>query len=517
MNFKWCHCGLAAALLVSSLYADDLTPAQALDNLEKAAASDPTGARISQMVPYWRKALERESYQELEDLRIPDGESDGEPAAAQKKFEKEISEFSNSIQRQKAERIRIETERITALLNEAGKTIENAQKPEDLDDVIKSLLQIKVSRYTPYDEGTQSLQQQIQTARQIAAEWQVYLNEKQFRRSEPATKSLDRISHYLTTYPLVARSKVLRMIKEETGIAPRPQSGGNAANAEDDPSSLGFIQRRFVEDGDIDGALKALEGIPQSNRISEGDKLRDALISFKRFQASAGALSPEEAIKYLAALPSNSLLLPLCQKEVNRIISNSLKVPAPPEPISTDRYIRFLAEDATARENWEQAVAIWNLGTPLRVGDGDSAAISAYLKGQEFEKAGMWTQAIGAYRSGLEGRLVYMPIGKFTTRLQAMQKLDPKRYEQANADADTLERLGKERESDIYRHMRQSQRYESPAPSRGQKSAPASEEMIGLIRQEIRGVLDERKEAAEHVKPEPAKPAPAQEPSPTGK
>jgi hypothetical protein len=500
MKFTWYRGALVAAAFVLPLSAKALTPAEALKNLEKAAAAQPSEGRISKtMIPYWKKALEEENYAALEQMELLGMGGDEAESAA---LHAPLSAFAESVRHAKKERAKAEASRFETLLAQAGKAIEKAKTAKDLDATVKALATAQSPRFFSSEES-QNLQQQLQTSRQIVSDWQVYLNEMGADRPDRAIKPLENISDSLTKCPLVPRSKVLAMLAQ----LPRGEKPGTTSLPKAPPytgPTLESIEGDLAKNLDIDAALKAIGDLPSGQRSSSSHYFAESLRKFKNFQASTGSRSVEDVIKEASRYSSNSPLMPVYYFEINKLIAATWKVPPAAKHLTTEMYVRTIIQEATAHDNWDLARKGWSVASELRLGQSDEAAISQYLKGLEFEKVGMWVQAIRAYRSGLNSKLVYMPIGKFTARLQAMKKADPNRYEQANAEADALERLEKAQMLSNYL-----QRY---------PSTPAtSDETIEVIRRELSAALEERKPTDAAPKEEPAKPATVPESAPAPK
>lgn len=398
-----------------ALMGAEITPKEALEALEKVQGKQ----EITQMLPYWRTMVEGGKWAELGGVR--DSSLMNVP---------EVKTFLEAVRREQQKKAKEDRARIEALLKEAGVAVEKAKTPEDLDEIIKKLTESKGGREYGYGSGEelQGLYQNLQSTRQIVAEWQDYLMEIQTGQSEKALSSLQSISQYLANYPLIPRSKVLRMMSGE---------GGNQSNEPKvDPSTqIEAIMVQFEKDRNAEVAWASLQKIPEQQRRNYGAETMQQLQAFRRFQQNAPLMSPEEVVRALQQNNRNTSLWMSFNNEANVVIAKSLQIAVPKERVSTDQYLRSHADEAIGRDDWTKAQRILTLLDILASGSGspsgDLTAISSYLKGIEFEKAGIWNSAVTSYRTAMHSKVRSFPLEKITVRLEALKQQDAGRFEKA--------------------------------------------------------------------------------------
>lgn len=488
LKSKWLLCAVAFSMLPVMALADEPTPREVLEKLEKIDGN----AQLKMMLPRWRGMVERRAWGELQNFMQVDMP--------------EAREFFDAVRREQQKQLRNDLDRINELLAEAATSVERADAPEQLDSILKKLSDVKGEEYSSYGHPSPELQKarsQLSTTRQIVTYWQNYLNEVQTGNVSRQSNSLQNIASSLSEYQLVPRSRVLRMMEgsDSESLSSQARTKSRAA--------IEVICEKFRRDADVDAALKAFEQL--NGNQYDNQSVQQELQKYKRLSHELPTMDAEEVVRRFRGNTESQFGLVFAKLAIKQIAKDT-GAALPKEDMSIDRYVRSCAEVAIKAEDWKGAQRFLKLcdaqsGRPVD----DAQALEGYLKGMEFEKSGMWGLAVAAYRTSINSPVKAFPREKVSARLEAMQKQDAQRFEAASKEITEIDAAERQRQSEFMRNNAQ----QPPAPrAQGAAGHPqvSQAELSKMVAREVREALKEakaeRKDAEEKAEASPA-PLPA--------
>lgn len=363
--------------------------------------------QMKQVLPRLRRMVERKAWGEIQNFGMQEVP--------------EMRDFFEAVQREQQKQIRSEIDGIKELLAETTATLERADAPENVDAILKKLTEAKSDNNYSYEHRSaelQKLRQNISYARQTVCYWQDFLNHAQSGNASQERSALSNVLGSLSEYQVVPRSRVLGMMN---GI-----KDGNEANQATPKMTFDSIAKKFRSDSDADSALKAMKGMSDPNNA--GYALRQEVTKIKRLSENLSSMSVEEVVAHVQSNSDSDFKLMYDKLAISKIAQAS-SVVEPKEIMSVNRYLRLTADAAIKAENWKDAQWRLKMYSGDRRGDqyvDDLGTISQYLKGMEFEKVGMWKQAVAAYQAAIDSPYKEFPIEKVLLRLKEVQAKESK-------------------------------------------------------------------------------------------
>lgn len=170
-----------------------------------------------------------------------------------------LTNLSALVKKEQAAREQAQIEQAESLLARVGEELKAAKKAEDLDDLLTELSRYRNDGYSN-PPRLAALQRSLQSALQVAGNWQEYLIAEEAGDFRSSRNSLQQISSQLASNPILPRSHVLRLLNP----APQNRAGADGGAAEEQAPRLEAIIARLAETGDSATALAELKAMPRT-------------------------------------------------------------------------------------------------------------------------------------------------------------------------------------------------------------------------------------------------------------
>jgi len=319
----------------------------------------------------------------------------------------------------------------TAQIDAAMKATFAAKAPKDLDDQIIQLSNLSVSRDYNSSQVVQRKVEQARSAVTFMCRWQDYLANKNNGNIDAARTVLRNLSQDTSSYPFVPRSEILQRM-DDLGV-----------DKSDPATQLPSLKDKTL--ADLDAMVQQLVELKDKNRGSSEINMRlQALqqLSDARQQVKAGLYG--QAFSYCTTRygADAQAMVPLTQELLITFLPQYLEI-AEAYPAKAGEtpvvYLQRVNAESRKKGEWKttskaldayRQVAFANGQTPSWV-SGDAQAITAYIQGQNYEAAGLYREAIQAYKRVIGQTGDNIPIDQARTRLEAIRKEHPQDAEAA--------------------------------------------------------------------------------------
>ncbi|GAT32430.1 hypothetical protein TSACC_2828 [Terrimicrobium sacchariphilum] len=320
----------------------------------------------------------------------------------------------------------------TAQVDAAMKTTFAAKTPKDLDDAIIQLSNLSLGRNYNSSEAVQRKVEQARAAVTFMCRWQDYLANKNNENIDAARTVLQKLAQDTSSYPFVPRSEILQRI-DELGVDksrvgdPLPSlQGKKLADLDALYRQTAELKDKNMSNPQIEGRLRALRQVIDAKQ-----------------QAEAGLYG--QAFSYCTnryAGQEGQDVLPLTLELLMTFLPKYLEIEAAYPAKADDTpvvYLQRVNDASRAKGDWKttarvleayRQVAFANGQTPNWI-TGDSQAITAFIQGQNYESAGMYREAIQAYKRVISQTGDNIPIEQTKARLEAIRKEHPQDAEAA--------------------------------------------------------------------------------------
>ncbi|MFA9263086.1 MAG: hypothetical protein ACEQSB_07150, partial [Undibacterium sp.] len=247
----------------------------------------------------------------------------------------------------------------------------NAKKAEDLDELMKSISNIKVSEYNN-SPSLAALSSKLQGALRIVAEWQEYLIAEEVGDAQQSRSSMQQISSQLSSTPIFPRSIALRILNPMQATA-----AASGATGTESRIAVEDIMNQLIETGDSAAALEQFKSVPKASLSDSNESsIPGMLASIETIRKLEPSMAESEALANLRTIyqntqSSNRIVFSraLDQVALNAVARSyelgNLSVKA----TSTHQVLDKLAKDAIRVENWAKLRRVINSMVSLQFGN----------------------------------------------------------------------------------------------------------------------------------------------------
>jgi hypothetical protein len=323
-------------------------------------------------------------------------------------------------------------QRIGDALKKLPDAINQAQQPNDLDNILRTLADIEETHDFQAQE-TQKLWQQAQAAYRFAAEWQDYLSNRQAGQIEAAANNLRSLANNTYGAAIVPRSKILAL-----AVSLRPTAGRNIVPG--GIASAAILEEvKTVED--LPGAYAKLKALYIADPISVDAVDQQTLEQCLRlyYEAETGTLASVSFatnynVNYDRASPAASRVQTLTLLAVlpHYLRPSKENLPQPGESLRD--YLDRIATAAGKAGDWKMLNTILDTRTTM----GSNAfhplpsltnnSVRSLVTAQNQETAGQYALAVEAYQTALRNLNEFVPAKLVGDRLADIEKNHPEAY-----------------------------------------------------------------------------------------
>lgn len=329
----------------------------------------------------------------------------------------------------------------TTQVDAAMKATFAAKEPKDLDDQIIQLSNLSLSRDYNNSQAVQRKVEQARSAVTFMCRWQDYLANKNNGNIDAARAVLQKLSQDTSSYPFVPRSEILQRIDalgvDKSSVTDQLPSlkGKKLADVEALRRETVELKYKNSNNQQIESRLRALQQLADAQQ-----------------QVAAGLYG--QAFSYCTnanrygGMEAQQDMLPLTMELLMTFLPQYLEV-ATTYPAKADEtpvaYLQRVNDASRAKGDWKttskaleayRQVAFGNGQTPAWI-TGDAQAITAFIQGQNYESAGMYREAIAAYKRVIAQTGDNIPIEEAKKRLETIRKEHPQDAEAAEKTPET--------------------------------------------------------------------------------
>lgn len=329
----------------------------------------------------------------------------------------------------------------TAQVDAAMKATFAAKEPKDLDDQIIQLSNLSLSRDYNNSQAVQRKVEQARSAVTFMCRWQDYLANKNNGNIDAARAVLQKLSQDTSSYPFVPRSEILQRIDalgvDKSSVTDQLPSlkGKKLADVEALRRETVELKYKNTSNQQIESRLRALQQLADAQQ-----------------QVAAGLYG--QAFSYCTnanrygGMEAQQDMLPLTMELLMTFLPQYLEIEAA-YPAKADEtpvaYLQRVNDASRAKGDWKttskaleayRQVAFGNGQTPAWI-TGDAQAITAFIQGQNYESAGMYREAIAAYKRVIAQTGDNIPIEEAKKRLETIRKEHPQDAEAAEKTQET--------------------------------------------------------------------------------
>ena len=333
---------------------------------------------------------------------------------------------------------------VSAALKEAADAVQNAKKPEDLDQTLNNLSKFR------YDGGVENfgaearaIQNKAQSTVHFVQQWQNYIAARKNGNTEMARNSLQNLSSG-EYFDLMPRSRILAELEKYP-------TAGQERNRDKEKSEgvtgeqVDAIVAKAKTLDSVSAVVKELRELrlksPTNTPYSNIDPLNATLNAltaientYRDFKAGLptrmeipGGSSSDAISAQVAPLRAQLFLL---------VLPRHLNVPADlaPKPgEDAQAYLERVVQDARKRGDGPLLVRVRNAQRNLTgntSGESDSTAINLVTAGQNQEAAGQYMLAVASYQNALRIGSDAVPAKMIGERLAGIKSAHPEEYDQ---------------------------------------------------------------------------------------
>ena len=342
----------------------------------------------------------------------------------------------NEIKKERKEKTDAEIAEMKALMTKAGKVVEEAKKPEDLDDLIAEMGKHANNPYggNPALQGDPELSRQLSSAFEFVKQYQNYLSHMATGQTDAARNDLQMLSNNNGGDGLMPRSKVLELENPARLLAP----SGTPAPAQMTPAqNAQGIADDIKTLADIKPGLAKLQALRASGTPDLDGACQELSQMDRDYESTLAGLPADDVMH---AYPPSSITLPpelRTQLQVLVLQSHfeSFKGPAPAPDEKPADFIQRVIADAIARQDWEllrEAVVTRNMqaqrgGMAFRP-IATTGGIESIIVAEHQEEAGQFALAVQSYETALKSDDPAIPAKLIGDKLAALERDHPKEY-----------------------------------------------------------------------------------------
>lgn len=212
-----------------------------------------------------------------------------------------VTEFFRTVELEMASREQAKVSEGEALLMRVGTQLVNAKKAEDLDELMKSVSNIKVSEYNN-SPSLAALSSKLQGALRIVAEWQEYLIAEEVGDAQQSRSSMQQISSQLSSTPIFPRSIALRILNPMQATA-----AASGATGTESRIAVEDIMNQLIETGDSAAALEQFKSVPKASLSDSNESsIPGMLASIETIRKLEPSMAESEALANLRTIYQNT-------------------------------------------------------------------------------------------------------------------------------------------------------------------------------------------------------------------
>lgn len=326
--------------------------------------------------------------------------------------------------------------------------IDTAKSASDLDASLKLLSDAKnqlSSHKSNYSRkllvATASrMDQHYRSATQIVASWQDYLNFHSSGNNSSAKSSLNSIASKLVNYPIIPRSKVLKLQEE--------LNNPNVASIK--ISKLDEIISKFVKGLSLQETHTLLENTAlEKHQRTQANTLILQIEPLLKLEDQDYKVTTAELIGIYKKLHnsnkrSDQRIAKIYSQHIAKAFEKELSFKSANKNTSLAVYLEAAIAHFISKEQWLEAELAMDYLSSLQNSNYSQSTrnLTNCLKhmkdGDSSLKADSWVGAIDSYRQGINASTPQIPRSLFVRKLAEMKKLDEKRFKKSSEIADDL-------------------------------------------------------------------------------
>jgi len=338
-----------------------------------------------------------------------------------------------------------------AYVNSVDSDIEKAVKlcfaaktPKELDESIIALSKTALrENYNSNFELSRRSAERARAAVTFLCRWQDYLLQTESGNTAAAAGVLRSLSQDTSAYPFVPRSEILDRMK---------QLNAGGSSDENAPVKIPSLQDKSL--ADLTKLRSEVRELTYRNPNSQPVRqLSEQLAALNRAKEQFNSGLVGTAFAYCTNHSGNNSdedLSALRQQLLIQLLPVYLDVaktyPTQPNETALD-YLQRTIKEARAKADWVTAWKALDAYKSVAFGGNapswltsDIQGVSLFIVAQNLEKAGQYVDAIRGYKRVVGQAGQNLPIEEATARLVALEKEQPKAYEDANKPAEPVVR-----------------------------------------------------------------------------
>jgi hypothetical protein len=333
------------------------------------------------------------------------------------------------IHKERKDRAEAEAADAKALVQRAADKVNQAKKPEDLDDLIVELQKHENNRFGDNAQN-QALNAQVRAALEFTMRWQDYLAHLAGGQTEQARQDIQNLAANNSGVNFIPRSKLLAL--EATPL--KVEADTNKPEPPPPVSPVKAILDNIKTVDDLAPALARLEPLRNANYDGQNafnsvEQLLQAYRDLKAGLPTQYNLGNGGSNSLVPAPVRTQFLLLALQ---TRFESYKGAAPAPTEkPVD---YVNRVSADAIEREDWPLLQDAVHARSYLSQSSGmgftftNGSGISSLITASHQEAAGQFTLAVASYEAALTSNDDAVPAKVIGDKLAAIQREHPKEY-----------------------------------------------------------------------------------------
>ncbi len=362
-----------------------------------------------------------------------------------------IQELSRGVVAEAEKRNAAKITEAKALISQAGETLKDAKKAEELDGVMLALSKSQLDEYGN-NPDLRAISRELQATKQIVGNWQEYLIAEETGNFQNRRSNLEQISSQLASTPILPRSIVLRLLNkpapkspEITVIEPKPQR-----------VSLDGIRQKLTESGDIVAAAAEIKAIPkESIAYSDDSSFAQFVMSIEVLHRLEPTMSESEVFANIRNIGINHIPRQFTfNKAIDQIALNAIAKSYGMETQSAKtttarKVLESIAMDAAAGKDWKKlrraiesldSYSAGSVGSDNHKRVNDLKILSLIELGEAAEKREDIDAAANAY---IEASLIdgqYLQRGAAYLKIADLKQKSPERVGDMLAKAEKIRR-----------------------------------------------------------------------------